>query len=85
MEELRCDYLIIGAGAAGSVLSNRLSKKNDINIICVEAGGKDNNLFIKIPAGFSKTVYNSKLNWPYFTEPNSNTGNRKIRFNSRFK
>ncbi len=80
MEELRCDYLIIGAGAAGSVLSNRLSKKNDINIICVEAGGKDNNLFIKIPAGFSKTVYNSKLNWPYFTEPNSNTGNRKIRF-----
>ena len=64
MEELHCDYLIIGAGAAGCVVANRLaSKLKSLSIICLEAGGNDNNPFIKIPAGFSKTVYNKKLNW----------------------
>ena len=80
MEELYCDYLVIGAGAAGCVVANRLSKKNNLNILCVEAGGNDTNPFIKIPAGFSKTVYDAKLNWPYYTSPSKNSGNRKIKF-----
>ena len=67
MKELNCDYLIVGAGAAGCVVSNRLSNNLNNNVICIEAGGKDTNLFIKIPAGFSKTVYNDKINWPYYT------------------
>ncbi len=80
MKELYCDYLIVGAGAAGCVLSNRLSHNSNNSVICIEAGGKDTNFFIKIPAGFSKTVYNDKINWPYFTEETENTANRKIRF-----
>ena len=51
------DYIIIGAGSAGSVLSNRLSAGNDT--VCVlEAGPVDWNPFIHIPAGFMKTLVN---------------------------
>ena len=64
MEELYCDYLVIGAGAAGCVVANRLSRQRQFQVYCIEAGGSDKNPFIKIPAGFSKTVYNPKLNWP---------------------
>ena len=80
MEELYCDYLVIGAGAAGCVVANRLSKQKQFQVFCLEAGGNDTNPYIKIPAGFSKTVYNPKLNWPYFTSPSKNTGNRSIKF-----
>ena len=80
MEELYCDYLVIGAGAAGCVVANRLSTQKQFQVYCIEAGGNDKNPFIKIPAGFSKTVYNPDLNWPYFTSPSKNTGNRSIKF-----
>ena len=80
MEKLYCDYLVIGAGAAGCVVANRLSTQKQFKVYCIEAGGNDTNPFIKIPAGFSKTVYNPDLNWPYFTTPSKNTGNRSIKF-----
>ncbi len=80
MEELHCDYLVIGAGAAGCVVANRLSLSNKFSVVCIEAGGNDNNPFIKIPAGFSKTVYNKNLNWPYYTSPSKNSVNRYIQF-----
>ena len=61
MKVLNCDFLVVGAGAAGCVVSNRLTENKNFDVICIEAGGKDDNLFIKIPAGFSKTVYNIKF------------------------
>ncbi len=80
MEVLYCDYLVIGAGAAGCVVANRLSKNNTFSVLCIEAGGDDNNPFIKIPAGFSKTVYNENLNWSYVTAPSKSSINRSIKF-----
>merc|ERR1711991_422988 len=68
VKEFNCDYLIVGAGAAGCVVSNRLSHNPNNSVICIEAGGKDSNFYIKIPAGFSKTVYDDKINWPYYTK-----------------
>ena len=78
MEEF--DFIIVGAGSAGCVLANRLSADPKNKVLLIEAGGKDSNFYIKIPAGFSKTVYNDKINWPYYTEETDNTANRKIRF-----
>jgi choline dehydrogenase len=78
MEEF--DYVIVGAGAAGCVLANRLSASGKHSVAILEAGGKDNNIFIKIPAGFNKTVYNPKLNWGYETAPGPYINNRKIPF-----
>jgi len=59
------DYIVVGAGAAGCVLANRLSASGRHRVAVLEAGGPDRNIFIKIPAGFNKTVYNPALNWGY--------------------
>ncbi|MBN42658.1 MAG: choline dehydrogenase [Alphaproteobacteria bacterium] len=71
------DFIIIGAGSAGSVLANRLSASN-ASVCLLEAGGPDHNLFIHMPAGFIKTLSNPRLNWLYKTEPSEGTGGRHI-------
>lgn len=58
------DYIVIGAGTAGSVVAGRLSEKG--HRVCVlEAGPRDRNAFIHIPAGMLYTLRNPKLNWMY--------------------
>ncbi len=78
MEEF--DYVIVGAGAAGCVLANRLSDSGKNSVAVLEAGGKDNHIWIKVPAGFNKTVYNESLNWGYETAPGPHIDGRKIKF-----
>jgi choline dehydrogenase len=78
MEEF--DYVIVGAGAAGCVLANRLSESGKNTVAVLEAGGNDNHIWIKVPAGFNKTVYNDKLNWGYETAPGPFIDGRRIKF-----
>ena len=56
------DYVIIGAGSAGSVLANRLSEDPDTTICVLEAGPPDWNPYIHIPAGFLKTITDPNVN-----------------------
>jgi len=72
------DYLIIGAGSAGCVLANRLSEDAGVKVCVVEAGGRDWNPYIHIPAGFIKTFYDKSVNWCYDQEPSHWTGGRRI-------
>ena len=72
------DYVIVGAGSAGSVLANRLSEDANTTVLVLEAGGTDWNPFIHIPAGFIKTFYDPSVNWLYQMEPSEWTGGRKI-------
>ncbi|NKB55134.1 MAG: choline dehydrogenase [Alphaproteobacteria bacterium] len=72
------DYIIIGAGSAGSVLANRLSADSDVTVCVLEAGPRDLNPFIHIPAGFMKTLVNPSVNWLYETVPGQGTAGRKI-------
>jgi choline dehydrogenase len=74
------DYVIVGAGAAGCVLANRLSESGKNTVAVIEAGGKDNHIWIKVPAGFNKTVYDDKLNWGYETAPGPHIDNRRIKY-----
>jgi len=72
------DYVIVGAGSAGCVLADRLSEDGTATVCLLEAGPRDLNPFIHIPAGFMKTFYNPNVNWNYVTEPSTWTGGRRI-------
>jgi choline dehydrogenase len=72
------DYVIVGAGSAGSVLANRLSEDPGITVALLEAGPSDWHPFIHIPAGFIKTFNNPKINWCYSMEPSEWTAGRRV-------
>ena len=68
------DYIIVGAGAAGCVLANRLSADADVRVLLVEAGGRDNYHWIHIPIGYLYCIDNPRTDWRYRTraEPGLN-------------
>ena len=72
------DYIIVGAGSAGCVMANRLSQNPANRVLLLEAGGPDNNPFIHIPAGLAQLSNNTKINWAYETEPQSELNQRRM-------
>ena len=72
------DYIIIGAGSAGCVMANRLTLQGDAKVCVLEAGPRDSNIFIHIPAGWYKTVSDASINWLYHTEPSEGSAGRRI-------
>jgi choline dehydrogenase len=78
MPKSHYDYIIIGAGSAGCVLANRLSADSRHRVLLLEAGGRDLNPFIHMPAGLAKLVNNPRINWHYVTEPEPNLYNRRL-------
>jgi choline dehydrogenase len=72
------DYVIIGAGSAGSVLVNRLSAEANSSVLVLEAGPSDWHPYIHVPAGFIKTFHAKRINWLYQMEPSAWTGGRRI-------
>ncbi len=72
------DYVIVGAGSAGCVLANRLTANPNTRVLLLEAGGRDWNPFIHMPAGLSRLVNHKGLNWNYQTTPQSQLHNRSL-------
>ncbi len=72
------DFIIIGAGSAGSVLAHRLSADPATRVLLLEAGGQDRDPWIHIPAGFFRNIYNPRLNWGFETEPVPGFAGRSI-------
>jgi choline dehydrogenase len=71
------DYVVVGGGTAASIIAYRLSEAG--HTVCVlEAGPADNNPFIRVPAGFVKTLFNPKVTWQYNYEASAATNNRAI-------
>ncbi|HEX5959573.1 MAG TPA: choline dehydrogenase [Hyphomicrobiaceae bacterium] len=63
------DYVIVGAGSAGCVLANRLSEDPGITVALIEAGGRDRNPWIHIPAGYYRTFSNPAVTWQFGSGP----------------
>ena len=71
------DYIVVGAGSAGSVLANRLSANIKCKVLLLEAGPPDN-FWSKFPIGYAKLVQNSNANWCYASQPEPSTNGRSI-------
>jgi choline dehydrogenase len=72
------DYIIVGAGSAGAVLGGRLSEDSSRKVLVLEAGPKDNSMWIHLPIGYGKTMWSKKYNWCYHTDPDPNMNGRRI-------
>ena len=72
------DYVIVGSGAAGSVLSHRLTEEPGVTVCVLECGPPDRHPFIHIPAGFIKMLFNPSYTWQFQTEPGEGINGRRI-------
>jgi choline dehydrogenase len=72
------DFVIVGGGSAGCVLANRLSRNPATRVLLLEAGPKDANIWLKVPAGIARVVSHPTLTWGYMTEEEPGLNNRRI-------
>jgi len=77
---MQADYIIVGAGSAGCVLANRLTADPGTRVVLIEAGGRDWNPLIHVPAGFFKMLDHDTLTWKFRSEPDPGTNGRAINY-----
>ena len=80
MSDLTFDYIIVGAGTAGSLLANRLSRNKSKRVLLIEAGRKDDYHWVHIPVGYLYCIGNPRTDWLYNTEPAAGLNGRTLRY-----
>ena len=75
---MKFDYIIIGAGSAGCVLANRLSRNQNYKVGLFEAGNSSDIWKVKMPLALLYTMHDPKYNWKYYSEPEPYLNNRRL-------
>jgi len=73
------NYIVVGAGAAGCVVANRLSADPNVSVVLLESGGPDRSPLIHMPAGFTKLT-GPEVNWGFETVPQPELDNRRMHY-----
>ncbi|MBC5763488.1 GMC family oxidoreductase [Ramlibacter albus] len=80
MSDTTFDYVIVGAGTAGCLLANRLTRDASVRVLLIEAGRRDDYHWIHIPVGYLYCIGNARTDWLYYTEPDAGLNGRKLRY-----
>jgi choline dehydrogenase len=78
MDGAEFDYVVVGAGSAGCVIANRLSADPAVKVALIEAGGRDRNPWIHIPAGYYRNFSNPAVTWQYGSGPEPHLDGRIV-------
>ena len=74
------DYIIVGAGTSGCLLANRLSADSKNKVLLLEAGGKDDYFWIRVPVGYLFTMNNPRTDWCFSTEASPGLNGRSLNY-----
>ena len=80
MQQENFDYIIVGAGTAGCLIANRLSRDPSKTVLLLEAGRRDTYLWIHIPVGYLYCIGNPRTDWLYETAAEPGLGGRALRY-----
>ncbi len=72
------DYIVVGAGSAGCVLAGRLSEDPGTRVLLLEAGPPDRSIWIHLPIGYGKTMWDPRYNWCFHTDPEPHMNGRRL-------
>ena len=75
---MKFDYIIVGAGSAGCVLANRLTKNEKNKVAVFEAGNSSDIWKVKMPLALLYTMHDPKYNWKYYSDPEPHLNNRRL-------
>jgi choline dehydrogenase len=78
--ETAFDYVIVGGGSAGCVLANRLSADPKTRVLLLEAGGKDDYIWVRIPVGYLYCINNPRTDWRFKTEAQPGLAGRALNY-----
>ena len=72
------DYIVVGAGSAGCAVAGRLAEDDQTRVLLLEASPTDRKLWVQIPIGYGKTMFDPTTNWQFYSEPEPHLNGRKI-------